>query len=222
VTCPTMHAFNMRAKVVAVMCGSWNCPDCARQNARMWAWRCKLHIQEHGGRAYFWTLTLRGKFRTAGEGYLALPGLWDRLRKRLARAGVQGWSYCAFVEGQPGRGYMPHFHIISMIKCPIRLKDLAMASGFGFQADEQRINDKKAASYCAKYASKQNPHTPKNFRRVRASRDWAKLPDKDYPAIIVKSKAEGTVDYLLRVADLTGASLQDIADQWLDIGEAIC
>jgi len=96
-----------------------------------------------------------------------------------------------------------------------------MYSGFGYEAEETRINSAKAAFYCAKYASKQNPNTPKGFRRVRASRDWAKLPERDFPAIIVKSKLELTSDYLLRVADLTQKPLQDLVDSWLDIGESL-
>lgn len=216
-TCPTMHAFNQRAQVVAVLCGSWNCPTCARENARLWAWRCKLTVQKHDNGAYFWTFTMRAKYRTAFAAYKDLPALWRHLVRRLKRLGVKSWTYCAFVEGQPKRGHMPHFHVISIQKSPVRLKDLAMNSGFGYQADEKRINSAKAANYCAKYASKQNPHTPKGFRRVRASKDWEKLPDKDYPAIIVKSRNESTADYLLRVADFTGADLQAIADKWQDV-----
>lgn len=216
-TCPTMHAFNQRGNVVAVPCGSWTCPDCARQNARMWAWRCRITVELAGNHAYFWTFTMRAKYRTPFAAFKDLPLLWDRLRKRLARAGLHTWSYCAFVEGQPKRSDMPHFHIISLQASPVRIKDLAMYSGFGYQADESRVNSHEAASYCAKYASKQAAVVPKNFRRVRASRDWAKLPDSDYPALIVKSKVETTADYLLRVADLTGVGLQLLADAWLDI-----
>jgi hypothetical protein len=219
--CPTLYAFDNRAKIVAVLCGKWSCPQCARENARMWAWRCKIHIKERDNRAYFWTFTLRGKFKTASQGYIALPRLWDRLRKRLRRSLGTTWSYCAFVEGQSQRGYMPHFHVISMSKSPCRLKDLAMQSGFGYQAEEKIINSSKAASYCAKYASKQNPKTPRGFRRVRASRDWAKLPDYAKKPLIIKARSESTVDYLLRVATTTGESLQDIVDAWLDIGEFV-
>jgi hypothetical protein len=219
--CPTLHAFDSRAKIVAVLCGKWMCPQCARENARLWAWRCKIHIKARNNRAYFWTFTLRGKFETANEGYLALPGLWNRLRMRILRSTGKGWSYCAFVEGQPQRGYMPHFHVISMSKSPYRLKDLAMYSGFGYQADEKRINSAKAATYCAKYASKQNPKTPHGFRRVRASRDWAKLPPYTKKPLYIKAKSESTMDYLLRVAEGTDSNLQDVVDRWLDIGENV-
>jgi hypothetical protein len=162
---------------------------------------------------------MRSKYHTAYEAYMALPGLWDRLRKRLKRAGISTWSYCAFVEGQPKRGYMPHFHVISMQKSPLRLKDIAMHSGFGYEAKEQQINGPKAASYCAKYASKQNPNTPKGFRRVRASRDWTKLPPRTVDPLLVKAKSETTSDYLIRVAECTGKPLQDLVDAWLDTGQ---
>jgi len=116
---------------------------------------------------------------------------------------------------------MPHFHVISMCASPVRLKDLAMYSGFGYEAKEQKINGPKAASYCAKYASKQNPHTPKGFRRVRASRDWQKLPPFKGDPLIVKTKTETTAEYLIRAADTTGKALQDLVDAWLDIGLTI-
>lgn len=114
---------------------------------------------------------------------------------------------------------MPHFHVISMQKSPVRLKDLAMYSGFGYEAKEDKINGHKAASYCAKYASKQNPNTPKGFRRVRASRDWAKLPPFSADPLIVKTREETTTDYLLRVHEKTGRDLQSLVDAWLDTGQ---
>src|SRR5574340_1236878 len=173
--CPAFFAFDEGGNLHAVQCGQWSCPNCAKHLARLWAWRCRLQVEKHGNTAWFWTLTLRGKYHTAEQGYKALPRLWDNIRKRVQRA-ERDWSYCAFVEGQPQRDYMPHFHAISLSKAPCRLKDLAMECGFGYQAKESYINSAKAANYCAKYASKTNPATPKGFRRVRASRDWAKLP----------------------------------------------
>jgi len=186
-------------------------------NARLWAWRVKLHIEAHTDQTpYFWTLTIGSNIKTAAQAYVALPKLWDTFRVRIKRLlDGQKWSYCAFVEGQPQRTFMPHFHIISMTKCPMRLKDLACKVGFGYMANEQRITSLRAANYVAKYASKQGQEMPRSFRRVRASRDWAKLPDFDGVALMVKSRKENTLDFLLRVHAVTGVFIDDLKDRWL-------
>lgn len=211
--CPAFYAFDNEGNLHAVQCGQWTCKVCAKHLARLWAWRCRLHIESNNNEGWFWTLTLRGKYHTAEQGYKALPTLWDNLRKRIQRSQTQ-WSYCAFVEGQPKRDYMPHFHVISTTKAPQRLKDLAMECGFGYQAVEKKINSAKAANYCAKYASKTNPATPKGFRRVRASRDWAKLPDYDGDPLLVRAKTELLSDYLLRVHFVSGVPVDDLLYVW--------
>lgn len=109
---------------------------------------------------------------------------------------------------------MPHFHVISLSKAPYRIKDLAHDCGFGYQAAESIINGQKAANYCAKYASKTNPATPKGFRRVRASRDWAKLPDYEGVHLLVKAGKELLSDYLLRVHWVTGVDMDDLLFVW--------
>lgn len=185
-------------------------------NARHWSWRVNLHLTQNALTAYFWTLTLGRKYKTAAQGFAALPGLWDRFRKYMSRLNTgKTWEYCAFVEGQPQRGHMPHFHIISTIKCPKRLKDVAVWSGFGYQAKEIKVTTGKAASYVAKYASKQSPKTPKGFRRVRASLGWAQLPRKDGTAIIVRAQKESLQNYLERVAHETAIPLDDVLQEWL-------
>jgi len=92
-----------------------------------------------------------------------------------------------------------------------------MDRGFGYQAKESKINGPKAASYCAKYASKISPNTPKGFRRVRASRDWAKLPDVDYTPLMVKSRGETVMSFILRVSDNTGIESDILYERWRDV-----
>lgn len=211
--CPTTIAFNAMGKTTPIWCGSWNCPRCMVVNARLWAWRVRLHVQANGGHARFWTLTLGSRYKTATEGFRALPGLFDRFRKRVKRD-VSGWSYCAFVEGQPHRGYMPHFHIVSVQSAPGRLKDIAVFCGFGYQAKDEEITDDQGAAYVAKYASKQSPFTPKGFRRVRTSQDWAKLPEGNWPKLIVRSRKETLLDFLLKVEEQTGVSIDLLYDRY--------
>jgi hypothetical protein len=213
--CPVMKAFNQDGQIVTVYCGLWSCPRCQKVLARQWAWRTKIQVEANGGVAFFWTLTLRGKYRTALQGFLVLPKLWDTFRKIIQRFGGK-FTYIAFVEGQPKRSYMPHFHLIVMVKSPKRIKDLAMQAGFGFQAKETKVTSTKAASYVAKYASKQSPETPKGFRRVRASRDWAKLPEGEPGQYIVKSRNETNAQYIMRVEAITGIAIEILKDRWLD------
>lgn len=187
-----------------------------KKNARLWSWRVSLHITKRGGPAYFWTFTLGRKYKTAEQGFAALPGLWDRLRKYISRNIDGRWEYCAFVEGQPLRGHMPHFHIISLTKCPKRIKDVAVWNGFGYQAKEERINSGKAAAYVTKYASKQSPKTPPGFRRVRTSAHWEKLPVRENSTIFVQATKESLQDYLTRVASETAIPLDEIVQTWLN------
>lgn len=211
--CPAFYAFDNEGNLHAIQCGQWSCNNCAKHLARMWAWRCRLQVASASEPYQFWTLTLRSKYRTAAAGYAALPGLWDGMRKRLQRA-HDNWSYCAFVEGQPQRGHMPHFHVISSVASPYRIKDFAHDCGFGHQATESVVTSSQAANYCAKYASKTNPATPKNFRRVRASRDWHKLPEMEGDPYLVRASDELLSDYLLRVHWISGVPMDDLLYVW--------
>jgi hypothetical protein len=140
--------------------------------------------------------------------------MWDALRNRIQYR-TPFWLYVAFVEGQPQRGYMPHFHILSSAASPIRFKDLAVASGFGFQAKEIEISTEGAAAYVAKYASKQGWDTPKKFRRVRASKGWPRPPEVDKDPYLVKFKRETVTGYLLRVSQSTGRDLGSLYEDYM-------
>jgi len=90
-----------------------------------------------------------------------------------------------------------------------------MEAGFGYQAYEKPVDGPKAMSYVAKYASKQHEATPKKFRRVRASRDWAKLPAFGGEALFVKARDETLTNYLQRVNEATGVDMDTLLDRWL-------
>lgn len=212
-TCPVMKAFNTHGKVVSIYCGKWSCAVCSKRLAAQWAWRVRLHINAHDHKWYFWTFTLGSKYTTSTQGFAALPKLWDGLRKVLQRK-YKKWEYCAFVEGQPNRSYMPHFHVISSVKMHLRIKDFAVSVGFGYQAKEKLVDGPQAGSYVAKYATKQSPSTPKNFRRVRTSKGWTKLPVISLDQLIVKSRNEHTWEYLLRVHDITGVDMKKLQRLW--------
>lgn len=216
--CPHGYrAFNEDGVVVQMACDSWTCPICQRANAYRWAERVRYGLSLRGYRdAYFWTLTLPPYVKTAEQGFLLLPDIWDRLRREVQRY-HRAWDYAAFVELHPQRSQIPHFHIISLAVSPYRLKDLAAHCGFGYMAKQLPCTSKMAAIYVTKYVSKQGFGMPRNFRRVRISRRWPKLPPPAYDkAVYVQRASESVKAYVRRVAALTGVSYDALLTAWLD------
>ena len=219
--CVSFWAFDSIGNIRAIPCKRWSCKICQKHNAQMWAWRAELHVENDQYQFYMWTLTLGSNYSDVRKAYSDLKKLWDRLRKAVVRHYRKKynwryftWTYLAFVEGQPKRNGMPHFHILSAISAPERFKDFAVRCGFGFQADEHEINGRGAGAYVAKYASKGAGIIPKDFRRVRASQDWTKLPPIVKDTLFVKSKTEHLSAYLIRVHEATGVSIDTLWDNW--------
>lgn len=219
-TCPYGIGFNHDGKTVALWCGRWSCDTCRAALAKRWAWRASIQVRSADASAYFWTLTLRPEIKTAYQGFRAIPVKWDNLRKTVQRK-TGKWSYLAFVECHTRRSAIPHFHVLSLTPAPVvgrhlstPIKDLAFGAGFGYMAKEEKIDSGKAASYVAKYASKHDPAIPRGFRRCRCSRDWAKLPEINLPAYLVKSRSEHLADFLVRVAEVTGAEIEILYTRW--------
>ena len=214
--CPVAIGFNIHGHVKPIYCGKWSCERCARQNAKLWAWRAYLGVERNNQSAWFWTLTMSGKIRSRKFAYSILPKLWNSLRMALQRAFGGKWSYIAFVEGQPKRYGMPHFHVISLKPAPKRLKDMAVKAGFGYQAYEKHIDGKGAAFYVAKYASKGDQFMPGKFRRCRTSQDWPKLPEFEGEAYLVPNKKESTLDFILRVHERTNVDVEELMTRYHD------
>ncbi len=211
--CPYGIGFTVNGKAVPLFCGKWSCERCRVVLAKKWAWRATLHIADHNQEAYFWTLTLRSDIRTPYQGFKALPAKWDALRKTMARK-TGKWSYLAFVECHPKRASIPHFHVLSLTPAPVvgahktnPLKDLAWQAGFGYMATEEVVATWKAAWYVAKYASKTDPAIPPRFHRCRASRDWAKLPEIEMPAFLVRARSESLSEFIARVSDASDVDM---------------
>lgn len=235
--CPVFYAFTQDGQCVPVWCGQWTCERCAKHNAQMWAWRARLEVdgQKHGTRYYFITLTLGSEFKSTTFGYAELPRIFNRIRMWVARAiAPDKWAYLAFVEGQPERKGMPHFHIISNIsiaseatgknahgkrkrygrRYAIRIKDWAVSRGLGFEAEESLIDGPRANNYVSKYASKGDARMPKGFRRARSSQSWAKLPPHVGAELIVRAWAEKTHEYLLRVEGITKIDIDTLYERY--------
>jgi len=218
--CPYGIGFNEHGKAVPLLCGKWSCENCRNTLAKQWAYRASQHINNVDKQAYFWTLTLRSSVRTPYQGFRAIPTAWDNLRKTMQRE-TGKWSYLAFVECHPRRDKIPHFHVLSLTQSPVvghhktmPIKDLAWRSGFGYIALEQAVAGWKAAWYVAKYASKHDPSIPRNFRRCRCSRDWAKLPEVNLPAYMVKGKAEHLGEFLVRVSEVCNVPEEVLHTRW--------
>src|SRR5271166_723157 len=113
--CPVICGFRVTGQAVLIPCRRWSCPKCARRLARRWGKRTFMHLEarkaENGHTWYFLTVTLGSGFKDPALAYPALKKLWNRLRMRLTRK-MGKYEYIAFVEGQPKRLNMPHFHII--------------------------------------------------------------------------------------------------------------
>ncbi len=226
-TCPVTIGFNLDGKARPVYCGQWSCKDCSKRLAKRWSKRVSDHIRFMAKRHeaatgelmpeyWFITLTLGRRYKTTVGGFQAVPHLWQRLHKAMRRR-YTSWQYVAFIEGQPKRGFMPHFHIISSEPLPVPLNkkgimtqhathDYAVKMGWGFEVEQEQVSGPKNAAYISKYASKQSPKTPKGFRRVRPSRGWKQLDKDPAKRLIVKSRGEGMADYIQRVTEATDLS----------------
>lgn len=216
-SCPTaQRAFNEIGQVVHIACDQWKCDYCGHVLAWRWAERVRFGIALWPGPAYFWTLTLPGWVDSPARGYEILPQRWDNIRREMQHE-TEDFQYAAFVEAHPHRMDIPHFHIISLCKAPARLKDMAVAAGFGYQAKEVQINGSMAASYVSKYTSKQGRQMPKGFRRVRISQAWPRLPDPLYPlAVYPMMRGEGLQAYIGRVSRLTHTLPSKLVATWQD------
>lgn len=224
--CPTMVAFTVDGVAKLVYCGKWACKICAKKNARKWSiiayFACAAHM-ENNGVIYFWTFTMGSKYKRPAEAYKDFPRLWDNVRKAIQRH-YKRFDFVAFVEGQPERSFMPHFHVITFQAMPKGnstrkdprkwIKDFAVRMGFGHQAFDEIVNSLQAAAYVTKYASKGCPEIPKNFRRCRSSRKWLRPPDKEHDAYIVRSVGEPIEEYLLRVEEASGVSIDKLVKDY--------
>jgi len=220
--CPVDVAFKSQSgTAVALVCGSWNCPTCSKLLAREWARIAKYGVDHIGETAWFWTLTMSRKVKTREKAFEIMPTLWNSLRMAVQRASGL-WLYIAFVEGQPHRAYMPHFHVLGSVPSWRDFAEIAVAAGFGYQAKEKPITSDGAAGYVSKYASKQGWDAPRGFRRVRASRKWPRPPDEPKDKYLVRSNSETLYGFLERVANTTHRDVGELYEDYrLTIGDPI-
>jgi len=213
------RAFNQNGEVVSLACDQWNCDYCRKILAWRWAQRVRYGIALRPDKEpWFWTITLPAWVSDAATGYKILPRRWQSLRHTLNRT-QRNFLYAAFVEAHPHRAFIPHLHIITFDPAPERLKDMVVHAGFGHQARELEISGKVAVNYVTKYASKADGHMPKNFRRVRISRHWPKLPGPEYALkVYPPDRGEALAAYLRRMSAALGRPMAELRSTWLDHG----
>lgn len=184
---PTLKAVNHANKTVLYFrprCKQWSCPYCAEVNSSYWTW-----VATHGSKTLYNEqqalsfVTLTSHEALSQEAALnVLPSAWDKLRRRLNH--IQP-SMPYFMVPEPHKSGKVHAHAIVSCDLPKRWwKDNARSCGFGYQNDAQEVvSVGGVSSYVNKYLTKtlQNSNFGKNFRRVRKSQNWPKLPEKLLP-----------------------------------------
>lgn len=213
---------------VPVRCDQWSCDYCRKIKSLRLAQRAVLGVRDMSGVPMFWTLTMPGHINSVSFAYKVLPKNWDTFRKRVQRQ-APNFYYFAVVEGQPRRGGMPHFHILSDASLSSKqtlsaerraLKDYAVASGFGYQCSLENVNDAKILNYVSKYVSKSDRAMPKAFRRVRVSRDWPEVPEYTPAGTLISWDFHATlkqwINYLCQASGVYPDDLLETFGQTVD------
>jgi len=178
-----------RAVFFRPRCKMWSCPYCAEVNKNLWIMRA-FHgaavlmdgeIKPQDNLISFLTLTSERSLGPAAS--IAVFGsAWNLLRLRARRSAPQGQYLLVPERHKDGR---LHAHAIETFNLGTRWwKDNAAEVGLGYIAEEDVARSAAGAAYYAgKYLAKSLDVTtwPKNWRRVRTSRGWPKLPEMDQP-----------------------------------------
>ncbi len=157
-------------------CKRWACEYCGPNRAR---WFMVVAAYGHevltgdGKVIQFATITSNAKIRTVAGGISRWRENWPKLMRRMKRQS-ENMDYLQIPEQHKDGAY--HVHLLTTASVSKRwLKDNAASCGFGYIADiEQVLHAGKAASYVAKYLTKQSHALkwPRYFRRVNTSREW--------------------------------------------------
>jgi hypothetical protein len=193
------------ASFIPLRCGKWDCSICAEINAVYWSVYAAhgiAQLMSDGVMLSVWTLTLTNKIRSSKRAFEVLPKIWDAFRKNFPSE----YRYIAFVEHHTKRTKIPHLHLITDISWDFpTLKQYAIASGFGWKCYLQTVYSPGAGWYISKYVAKHEAvkkGMPKNFRRVRQSRKWPKMPDESESvySYLIKRPSETLTAFLDRIA----------------------
>lgn len=174
----------MEAFVFQPDCKLWACPYCAEQNKRLWAviaLNGTNKLLDAGKRMSFITLTTRGGKGRTRESSLEAIAKGFPIVRRKAKYHMGEFEY--FMIPEQHKNGIVHAHLIATNTLKKRFwKDASYHAGLGYIADVQDMDNAGMVPwYVSKYMGKEVHKLvwPKGFRRVRVSRGWPKLPERE-------------------------------------------
>lgn len=226
---PFLRGVNMENRKVLFFrprCKMWSCPVCSEINKSLWAVKA-YHAAEQltGNQTHIDFLTLTSHEKLTAEASLKVwPKAWSRLGQR-ARRKSKYFQYLMIPE-QHKDGRL-HIHAIETAGLGSRWwKDNARECGLGYIAEEKPVRTPQgAALYVVKYLTKSLMADvwPDNYRRVRTSQKWPKLPQGELPEGWTFEPLSKDEDLAVSVAAFEGNGFDvlviDHREAWAIIGE---
>lgn len=177
---------NNKAILLHATCHLWSCETCALRNARIWIARIIAGCNRLDGEWSLLTLTAHRKWRK-DKSIENLRQGWKKLINRViyeAKKNDYPLYYVRVWEQHKDGSF--HLHVLINQNFGSRwAKNASSECGMGYQADWRKVdNAGQAAGYVAKYTLKNasvargEVEWPKGLRRIEASRNWPKLPEK--------------------------------------------
>ena len=194
------------ARIFALNCMQWSCPECNERLARKWQLDVMFGVSEYnqndGLEFGLLTLTLSGRNRSRDSSVVAWREVYPKLNSRHYRK----FGHCPSVTvPEPHRNGVIHLHSVTSSPASARWwKDNAYGCGAGYIADYEPVRDVgHCGAYVTKYLRKQN-HVrtwPSGYNRVRATHGWPRLESpkggSDYSFMRVKPEhLQAVVDRL--------------------------
>ena len=134
-----------------MQCKSWNCPDCRKQKAANYRERMTAFFDGRG--LWLYTLTYFHNM-TPAQAWGTYNESWNRLRTNLKKR-YGSFNFVRVLESHKNSPY-PHLHIIADVNIrPTDLGPAAIAAGFGYQLNTQKLTTDRARAYVTKYLTKE-------------------------------------------------------------------
>ena len=132
-------------------CRSWDCPDCRKTKASEYRERMKTFMDGRG--LWLYTLTYFHSMSPA-QAWATYNEAWNRLRTNLKKR-YGTFNFVRILESHNNSPY-PHLHVIADVNIkPTDLGPAAIAAGFGYQLNSQKLTTDRARGYVTKYLTKE-------------------------------------------------------------------
>jgi len=188
-------------------CGKWGCAYCAQLNKEEWIYAAiyaASHLPAELPSLKFVTITSRSYVGNA-KSILIFKMAWPKLIRRVSYHQEVKPEYLLIPEHHQSGKLHAHMLITADHHSDHWWHEQAYKSGLGYQAKEKPVYDPPhAGQYVSKELTKQlaGKTWPKNFRRVRLSLLWPrvpegeKLPTWEYETELTEGKKNWTVALL--------------------------